>query len=62
MFVSLYLLHVSATLVAILREVYSKGWILQGIKKVCELVHSRKILSGLKYTLKHKIKIQILVL
>ena len=41
----IYLLDVSATLGATLRDVYSKGWILQSITKVFEPVHSCKILS-----------------
>jgi len=39
---TVFLLHVSATLVAILREVYYKGWILQDITNVCEPMHKCK--------------------
>jgi hypothetical protein len=48
---TIFLLHVSATLVALLREEYYKGWILQDIANVCEPVHKckmlRKILSNI---------------
>ena len=50
-----FLLHVSATLVAILREVYYKGWILQDITNtyICEPMHKCKtlriILSNIHY-------------
>ena len=40
-----YLLHVSATHVAILGEVHYKGWIYRDLTKVCEVMHSCKILS-----------------
>ena len=40
-----FLLHVSVTLVAILREVYYKGWILQDITNVCEPMNKCKILK-----------------
>jgi hypothetical protein len=38
-------LHVSATLVAILREMHYKGWLSRDITKVCVPMHIRKILS-----------------
>jgi len=41
---TVFLLHVSATLVAILREVYYKEWILQDITNICEPKHKCKIL------------------
>ena len=34
-----FLLHVSTTLVAILREMYRKGWIYRDITKICEQMH-----------------------
>jgi hypothetical protein len=36
---TVFLLHVSATLVAILREVCCKEWIYRDITKVCEQTH-----------------------
>jgi len=48
------LLHVSATLVAILREVHYKGWLNRDITNVCEPMHICKILHGLKYILNIK--------
>jgi len=36
---TVFLLRVSATLVAILRVVYYRGWILQDITKACEPIH-----------------------
>ena len=39
-----FLLHVSATLVAVLREVQNKEWIYLDITKVCELIHGCEIL------------------
>jgi hypothetical protein len=41
----LFLLHVPATLVAILREMQYKGWTCLDITKVCEPRHRSKILS-----------------
>jgi len=35
----MYLLHGSATPVAILREVHCKGWTYRDITKVCEPIH-----------------------
>jgi hypothetical protein len=40
------LLHVSATLVAILRQVHDKGWIYRDITKVCEPTRRCKMLSS----------------
>jgi len=40
----IFLLHVSAALVAILSEVHQKQWIYHDIKKVCESICSCKIL------------------
>jgi len=58
------LLHVSATLVAILSEVCYKGWIYRDITKVCETRHRCKILNfkniWLKILLKYKIQIKFL--
>jgi hypothetical protein len=41
----IFLLHVSATLVAILREMHYKGWACQDITEVCKPMHICKILS-----------------
>jgi hypothetical protein len=40
---SVFLLHVSGPLVAILRERHSKGWIYRNITKVYEIMHIVKI-------------------
>jgi len=40
-----FLLHVSATLMAVLREVHNKEWIYLDTTKVCELIHGCEILS-----------------
>jgi len=48
-----FLLHVSATLVAIVREVYYKGWILQDITNVCEPMHKCKILRMILSNIHH---------
>jgi len=36
---TVFMLHVSASLVAILREVYCKEWIYRDITNVCEPMH-----------------------
>jgi hypothetical protein len=41
---TVFFLHVSATLVAILTEVCYKGWILQDITNICEPMHKCKLL------------------
>ena len=60
------LLHVSITLVAILREVHYKRWINRDITKVCEPMHICKILSfnnrWFKIHIKYKIQIKIFVI
>ena len=52
-----FLLHVSTTLVAILREVYCKGWMYLDSTKVCEPIHRCKILSFNNIYFKIQIKI-----
>ena len=39
-----FLLHVSATLVVVLREVHNIEWINLDVTKVCELIHGCEIL------------------
>jgi len=58
------LLHVLATLVAILSKVRYKGWIYRDIKKVCEPTHMCKLLIfqniWFKIILKYEIQIKFL--
>jgi hypothetical protein len=58
------LVHVSATLVAILSEVCYKEWIYRDITKVCESTHRCKILSfknlWFKIILKYKKQMKFL--
>ena len=63
---TVFLLHVSATLVAILREMHYKGWTNRDITKVCEPMHICKILSfnntWFKINIKYKVQIKMFVI
>ena len=58
---AVFLLHVSATLVAVLREVHYNGRIYRDITNVCEHMHRCKkirflTIRGLTYVLKYEIE------